>query len=76
MTSEASYHAPYDHCTVKYLHQAGVRASWIKLADRGVHGNSHVMMMEKNSKQIAQIIIAWADKAIPGRKSGPTAAAN
>ena len=26
MTSEASYHAPYDHCTVKYLRQAGVPA--------------------------------------------------
>lgn len=64
LTSEASYHAPYDHCTVKYLRQAGVKADWIKLADRGIHGNSHVMMMEKNSKDIAAIIIAWADKAI------------
>jgi pimeloyl-ACP methyl ester carboxylesterase len=24
VTAEASYHAPYDHCTVNYLHQAGV----------------------------------------------------
>jgi len=24
LTAEASYHAPYDHCTVKYLRQAGV----------------------------------------------------
>ena len=24
LTAEASYHAPYDHCTVKYLEQAGV----------------------------------------------------
>jgi pimeloyl-ACP methyl ester carboxylesterase len=66
ITSEASYHAPYDHCTVNYLRQAGVKPSWIKLADRGIHGNSHVMMMEKNSKQIAEIIIAWSNKAIKG----------
>ena len=26
LTAEASYHAPYDHCTVKYLEQAGVRS--------------------------------------------------
>src|ERR1700689_3798502 len=65
VTSEASYHAPYDHCTVKYLHQAGVKAAWLKLADHGIHGNSHVMMMEKNSKQISALIIAWANKAIP-----------
>ena len=25
LTSEASYHAPYDHCTVKFLQQAGVK---------------------------------------------------
>jgi len=24
VTSEASYHAPYDHCTVRYLNQAGL----------------------------------------------------
>ncbi len=64
VTSEASYHAPYDHCTVKYLRQAGVHPSWIKLVDRGIHGNSHVMMMEKNSAQISAVIIAWANKAI------------
>jgi len=73
VTSEASYHAPYDHCTVNYLHQAGVNASWLKLPDRGIHGNSHMMMVEKNNKQIAALIIAWASKAIP-TKSGQTAA--
>ncbi|HEV8015579.1 MAG TPA: alpha/beta hydrolase [Stellaceae bacterium] len=73
ITSEASYHAPYDHCTVNYLRQAGVNPTWIKLADHGIHGNSHVMMMEKNSKQIADIIIAWSNKAITG--APPRAAA-
>jgi pimeloyl-ACP methyl ester carboxylesterase len=67
MTSEASYHAPYDHCTVKYLRQAGVAATWIKLADLGIKGNSHVMMQEKNSKEIAAVIYQWLDKAIPAK---------
>ena len=66
LTAEASYHAPYDHCTVKYLRQAGVDAAFIKLAEHGVHGNSHVLMMEKNSRDIAEMIIAWANKAIAG----------
>ena len=44
LTSEASYHAPYDHCTVKYLQQAGVKPTFIRLADLGIKGNSHVMM--------------------------------
>jgi pimeloyl-ACP methyl ester carboxylesterase len=31
LTSEASYHAPYDHCAVKFLEQAGVKPSFIRL---------------------------------------------
>jgi pimeloyl-ACP methyl ester carboxylesterase len=62
LTSEASYHAPYDHCTVKYLRQAGVKPAFIKLAELGIHGNSHVMMLEKNNKEIAAVIAGWLDK--------------
>ncbi len=59
LTAEASYHAPYDHCTVKYLEQAGVRPTWIKLADIGIHGNGHMMMLEKNNLAIAGVISQW-----------------
>jgi pimeloyl-ACP methyl ester carboxylesterase len=62
LTSEASYHAPYDHCTVKFLEQAGVKPSFIRLADLGIKGNSHVMMLEKNNKEIAAVIASWLDK--------------
>jgi pimeloyl-ACP methyl ester carboxylesterase len=65
MTSEASYHAPYDHCTVKYLQQAGIKLTWIRLADLGIKGNSHVMMQEKNNKEIAAVIYQWLDAALP-----------
>jgi hypothetical protein len=62
LTSEASYHAPYDHCTVKYLDQAGVKTTFIRLADIGIHGNSHVMMLEKNNQDIAAVIAKWLDQ--------------
>ena len=66
LTSEASYHAPCaDHCTVKYLQQAGIKVTWIKLADLGIKGNSHVMMQEKNNKDIAAVMEHWLDKALP-----------
>ncbi len=74
LTSEASYHAPYDHCTVKYLRQAGVQPSVLRLADIGIHGNSHVMMLEKNNKEIAAVIGRWLDKSVP--KGSKTAAAH
>ena len=65
VTSEASYHASYDHCTVKYLQQAGVRPAWIKLADAGIHGNGHMMMLEKNNMTIAAVMARWLAEALP-----------
>ncbi|HEV2520810.1 MAG TPA: alpha/beta hydrolase [Candidatus Acidoferrales bacterium] len=65
VTSEASYHAAYDHCTVKYLQQAGVHVTWTKLADAGIHGNGHMMMLEKNNMEIAAVMSRWMDKAVP-----------
>jgi len=68
LTTEASYHAPYDHCTVKYLEQAGVKPTYIRLADRGIHGNSHVLMLEKNNKESAAVIAQWLEQALPGKE--------
>jgi pimeloyl-ACP methyl ester carboxylesterase len=59
VVSEASYHAPYDHCTAKYLTQAGVRNDFIRLADRGIRGNGHMMMLEKNNLEIAAFLRRW-----------------
>jgi hypothetical protein len=69
LTAEASYHAPYDHCTVKFLEQAGVHPTWIKLADVGIHGNGHMMMLEKNNQNIASVMSRWLAKtlALPGQ---------
>jgi pimeloyl-ACP methyl ester carboxylesterase len=65
LTSEASYHAPYDHCTVKYLEQTGAHPTWIKLADVGIHGNGHMMMLEKNNAAIGMVMSRWLDKSLP-----------
>lgn len=62
LTAEASYHAPYDHCTVRYLQDAGVRATWTKLADIGIRGNGHMMMLEKNNMEIAAVMSGWLGK--------------
>ncbi len=69
LTSEASYHAPYDHCTVKYLEQAGAKASFIKLADLGIKGDSHVLMMESNSKAIAAVIGKWLATSVSTKQA-------
>ena len=62
--SEASYHASYDHCTANYLTQAGVRNTMIKLGEHGIHGNGHMMMLEKNSDDIARVMREWLVKTV------------
>ena len=63
-SSQASYHASYDHCTAQYLTQAGVKNDFIHLADRGIRGNGHMMMLEKNNLQIAALIAEWLGKTL------------
>ena len=66
--SEASYHASYDHCTVKYLRQAGVTTTFMRLADRDIHGNGHMMMLEKNNDKIAAAMADWLTETIRAEK--------
>ena len=67
IVAEASYHASYDHCTANYLTQAGVRNTMIRLESRGIRGNGHMMMLEKNSDQIAALMLEWIEKTVPSK---------
>jgi pimeloyl-ACP methyl ester carboxylesterase len=71
--SEASYHAAYDHCTVAYLTQAGVKNTFIRLADVGIHGNNHMMMLEKNNMAIARVMAEWVERTLPRERRDRTA---
>jgi len=64
VVSEASYHAPYDHCTSKYLTDAGVKHTFTRLPDVGIHGNGHMMMLEKNNLEIAALLRRWIEKTV------------
>lgn len=57
--SESSYHAPYDHCTASYLRQAGVPVDFIRMQDRGLRGNGHMAMLEKNNLEVAAFLHDW-----------------
>ncbi len=61
LTAEASYHAVYDHCTAHYLSRAGVHVEFVRLSDRGIRGNGHMMMLEKNSLEIAALVDGWLE---------------
>jgi pimeloyl-ACP methyl ester carboxylesterase len=64
MAAEASYHQVYDHCTAKYLDQAGVKTEYIRLQDKGIRGNGHMVMIEKNNLDIARVIDEWVVKNV------------
>ena len=64
VTAEASYHAGYDHCTAGYLAQAGVNNTHVRLAEHGIRGNGHMMMLEKNNLQIATLIASWLEENV------------
>ncbi len=70
VTGEASFHGPYEHCIVKFLEQAGVHPTWLNLGAMGIHGNGHMMMLEKNSDQIADVIEKWLRKALAEKTAG------
>ncbi|KFH46640.1 hypothetical protein ACRE_024880 [Hapsidospora chrysogenum ATCC 11550] len=62
VTGEASFHAPYDYCTVKYLRQVGVDVEYADLGKEGIHGNGHMFFMEKNNIEIADRVYDWLQR--------------
>jgi pimeloyl-ACP methyl ester carboxylesterase len=59
ISAEASYHQLYDNCTAKYLKQAGMTVEWMPLQEKGIHGNGHMVMIEKNNLAVAKVIDDW-----------------
>jgi len=64
VTSEASFRATYDHCTSKFLSQARVPNTHLRLEKTGLLGNGHMMMLEHNSAVIAGAIGNWLEANI------------
>ena len=62
VTSEASYHAVYDYCTVRYLEQGGVNVDYLVLPKAGFYGNAHLFFIEKNNLAIAASVEDWIQK--------------
>lgn len=46
---------------------AGGRAELILLPEIGIHGNSHMLMQDKNSLEIADWLTGWLDKRVPAK---------
>ncbi|KAM0241790.1 hypothetical protein ACHAPO_001484 [Fusarium lateritium] len=66
VTAHASSHSMYDWAVVAFLMQAGVEVDWIRLEEIGIEGNGHLMFLETNSDEVAQVLNDWISrKATP-----------
>jgi pimeloyl-ACP methyl ester carboxylesterase len=59
VTSEGSFASPGNPGAVAFFRQAGCNAQELRLVDHGIHGNGHMMMVEKNNRQVLQPILDW-----------------
>lgn len=62
--SEASYHAPYDHCTARYMQQAGAPVDFVRLEEQAIRGNGHMVMLEKNNLEVAGFLADWVESKV------------
>ncbi len=52
---------PFDACQafIKRVNGAGGNTEMLFLPDRGIRGNSHMIMQDKNNLQVADLILGW-----------------
>jgi pimeloyl-ACP methyl ester carboxylesterase len=66
VTADSSFASPGNPGGVAFLKQAGVQAEELRLGARGIKGNGHMMMAEKNNREVLQPLIEWMNKNVSG----------
>ena len=64
LEAEASLFAYSCPATAAFLEQAGCRVDRIVLAEHGVHGNGHLMLLERNNREVLEPILRWLDDVV------------
>ena len=57
---------------VNQLKHAGGDATMMHLPAMGIKGNSHMLMQDRNSDQLADLVIGWIDRHVEGGKKSST----
>ncbi len=65
-TADLDHAREVDGAIVTWLNSNGAKADFCFLADRGIVGNGHMLMLEQNSDEIAGIILDWLETARTG----------
>ncbi len=66
----ANWNTSFNSCQtfVKQVADAHGDAEMMHLPEIGIKGNSHMLMQDKNNLQLADLLIAWLDKHVDGKK--------
>jgi pimeloyl-ACP methyl ester carboxylesterase len=71
-----SWQSFFDDCQafIGRVNDAGGNAQMLYPPDLGIFGNSHMIMNDKNSNQIADLILEWIDQNVGSKKTGKKSA--
>jgi hypothetical protein len=61
---------------MQQINGAGGDMTFISLPAIGIHGNSHMMMLDRNNLQVARVIIDWIDQHVQCEKRPSAEGAN
>ena len=62
-TADADHPRALDESIVTFLDSNDAKAEYIYLGDRGIVGNGDMTTMEKNSDDIAALLLSWLEQA-------------
>jgi hypothetical protein len=67
----ANWANSFDTCQkfVQRVTAAGGDAEMLHLPAMGIHGNSHMLMQDRNNLQLADLILDWIDTHVEGKKA-------
>jgi len=66
-TADLDHSREVDGAIVAWLEEHGAKADFCFLADRGIVGNGHMLMLEQNSDEIAVLILDWLESVRAGK---------
>ena len=72
IATRPSWQISFESCQVLIgrLKEAGGQAQMLNPPDRGIRGNSHMIMQDKNNLQIADLILQWIDERVSKQNAG------
>jgi pimeloyl-ACP methyl ester carboxylesterase len=72
ISSRPSWQLSFESCQalINRVKAAGGQAEMLNPPDRGIRGNSHMIMQDKNNQQIADLILKWIDERVTKRAGG------